>query len=194
LKFLKLFRAEESETEAGQLLAYRLSGELRVLGKLYQPHMEMVFAICYKYLRDEEDSKDAVMQIFEKLIADLRNHEVENLKSWLYRVASNHCLMSLRSKKVFVEIGETDHWETYSDATEYDSAIDFESDLTILEKCLRTLNEEQRLSIDLFFKHEKCYKEIAEETGYDFNKVKSYIQNGKRNLKICMDRNGGDER
>jgi RNA polymerase sigma-70 factor (ECF subfamily) len=40
----------------------------------------------------------------------------------------------------------------------------------------------------LFYLEQKCYKDIADLTGYDLNKVKSAIQNGKRNLKICMER------
>jgi RNA polymerase sigma-70 factor (ECF subfamily) len=58
-----------------------------------------------------------------------------------------------------------------------------------LEKCIETLGDEQKQCVKLFYLQEKCYKEITESTGFDMNKVKSYIQNGKRNLKICMEKN-----
>ena len=192
LKFLKLFKGDSDDdwTEADRLLAYRRKGELRQLGKIYQPHMEMVFAVCYKYLKDEDESKDAVMQIFEKLIIDLRNHPVENFKSWLHRVSVNYCLMQLRAKQVFVAVEGIAEHESFERFEEDDAELELGKNLSSLEKCLQTLNDEQKVSINLFFIEEKCYREIAEQTGFDFNKVKSYIQNGKRNLKICMDKNG----
>jgi RNA polymerase sigma factor (sigma-70 family) len=193
LKFLKLFRAGsvDEHNEADLLLAYRRKGDLRMLGRLYQPYMELVFSVSYKYLRDEDESKDAVMQIFEKLVTDLRTHEVLNLKSWLHRLTINFCLMQIRSRRVFADMDdlvEAAHFVDYPDNGQ--AELDLDRNLTELGKCMQALNEEQRVSISLFFEQEKCYREISEETGFEVNKVKSYIQNGKRNLKICMDKNG----
>ncbi len=179
-------------TESEQLVSYRQSGEIRLLGKLYQPYMELVYSLSYKYLRDEEASKDAVMQIFEKLISDLLTFEVDNFKSWLHRVTVNHCLMQIRAKKAFVGTEEIMESEIYSEMIDESVAIRLDRELSGLDRCLGTLRDEQRNSINLFFKEEKCYKEISDETGYPLHKIKSYIQNGKRNLKICMD-NYGDK-
>ena len=192
MKFLKLFKgsSENDLTESDRLLKYRQTGELRHLGEIYQPYMEMVFSVCYKYLRDEDESKDAVMQIFEKLIIDLRIHSVENFKSWLHRVTVNYCLMQLRARRIFVGVEEVSEWESFTGFDDDYEVLDLSANLTALEKCMGMLNDEQKISINLFFKEEKCYREIAEETGVDFIKVKSYIQNGKRNLKICMEKNG----
>ena len=194
MRFLKIFKDDQDIglTEADHILTYRKTGDLRVLGKLYQPYMEMVFSVCYKYLKDEDECKDAVMQIFEKLVSDLGRHNVENFKNWLHRVTVNHCLMHLRSRRVYVAMDEMGEEDNFFNETDYQTELVLDKDLTSLEKCLQTLNEEQRRSINLFFKEEKCYREISDETGFDFNKVKSYIQNGKRNLKICMDRNGSN--
>lgn len=194
MRFLKISKADRnaSLTEAEQLLAYQKTGDVHLLGKLYQPYMELVFAVCYKYLKDEDECKDAVMQIFEKLVTDLKTHQVENFRGWLHRVAVNHCLMHIRAKRVFVEVDEIPDDEHPSGFPHDHTEFKIEKDLANLKKCIETLNEEQRLSINLFFKEEKCYREISEETGFDFNKVKSYIQNGKRNLKNCMERNGGN--
>jgi RNA polymerase sigma factor (sigma-70 family) len=196
VKFLGIFRNRKKEPlpEAQRLSAYRQTGDVGLLGEVYAPYMEMVFAICYKYLRDEDESKDAVMQIFEKLVQDLRIHEVGNFKSWLHSVARNHCLMQLRSKRVFVgseEINEENTtWDLQTNESEDIFTLDHQ--LNSLGKCMQSLVSEQRVSIQLFYVEEKCYRDICNETGFDFNKVKSYIQNGKRNLKICMDKNGRD--
>jgi RNA polymerase sigma factor (sigma-70 family) len=192
LKFLKLFRTDRREnlSDADYILAFQQTGDLRLLGQLYQPYMEMVFTVCYKYLRDEDECKDAVMQIFEKLVNDLQNHAVENFKSWLHTVAVNHCLMKIRAKKVFIGVDEVpDSYEADGEHIR-EQAIQIDRNLSVLEDCMKTLKTEQRLSIRLFFNEEKCYRQITDETGFDYNQIKSYIQNGKRNLKICMEKNG----
>ncbi|KQS26977.1 RNA polymerase sigma factor [Dyadobacter sp. Leaf189] len=194
MRFLKVFTKQHQHplTEPELLEAYRASGDLRLLGTLYEPYMDAVFGICFKYFKDDNRSKDAVMQIFEKLVKDLRVHEVQHFSSWLHSVTRNYCLMQLRSAKVFVPIAE--HTE---EALEQLAGVDSgetdmfeEKQLVWLEKCIATLSPEQKLSVNLFYMESKCYREIASETGFGLEKVKSYIQNGKRNLKICMERNG----
>ncbi len=195
MRFLRLLKNKKTEppAEAEKLLAYRRTGDTRLLGALYEPYMEMVFGICYKYLRQEEESKDAVMQIFEKLVTDLKTHEIDNLKSWLHTVARNFCLMRIRGRRVFEAIDEKqERGDLKYDMNDDEGHSEMEINLKVLEKCMEGLVYEQRTSVELFFLREKCYREISDETGFDFNKVKSYIQNGKRNLKICMDKNGSN--
>ncbi|MEC5147588.1 sigma-70 family RNA polymerase sigma factor [Chitinophaga sp. 212800010-3] len=168
---------------------YKSTGKLDFLAALYQRYMSLVYGVCLKYF-DEEASKDAVMQIFEELIGKVKQHEVQNFKSWLHVLTRNHCLMKLRAMKnkesrqvsiddhPIVENGETGHHE---------NGMSLEDNLQSMEKCLETLPEEQKRSVDLFYLQEKSYREVSVITGYEMNKVKSYIQNGKRNLKICME-------
>ncbi len=175
--------------ETAMLSEYRHTGSLEILGKLYERYMPLVFGLCLKYLKDEEKSKDAVMQIFEELIGKLRIHEVSNFKAWLYTFTRNHCLMSLRqsSKHEFVPIED--------DLMENDSFLHLdigevrEDKLDIMEKCIEELPDGQKDAIRLFYLEQKCYKEVSDITGFDLNKVKSYIQNGKRNLRICIETN-----
>jgi RNA polymerase sigma factor (sigma-70 family) len=195
VKFLKLFKREvEVLTEKELLAAYRQTGDLHLVGKLYQPYMQMVFSLCFKYLKTGQESEDAVMNIFEKLASDLRIHEVDNFKSWLHSVARNHCLMLLRSRRLPVYAQELPDDVLYEisddDLAEDLEPVRLEGDLSRLEKCMGGLAIEQKTAIDLFYMQEKCYREIVEVTGFELGKVKSYIQNGKRNLKICMEKNG----
>lgn len=172
-----------------QLLeAYRQSGDIHILGELYEPYMPLVYGLCFKYYKQPERSEDAVMQIFESLIPKLRVHEVTNFKSWLYTVARNHCLMDLRtdSKQQLVDI-DTHHVESDRMLLRNAEGDIQEEQLVLMESCISQLNNEQQQCIRLFYLEQKCYKEVAEETGYELNKVKSYIQNGKRNLRICME-------
>ncbi len=144
-----------------------------------------------KYLKDEESSKDAVMQIFEKLFVDLRKHEVSNFKSWLHSVTRNHCLHILRDSKY-----QNQKLKDFSNSEEevmenqlflyQDSVNVLEDRVADLERELGNLSKEQRVCVELFYLKDKSYQEIADETGYSLNQVKSYIQNGKRNLTNSM--------
>lgn len=189
MKFIKNTSKINEQDDVSLIAAYQKSGDLEVLGALYNKYMHLVYGVCFNYFKDEEQSKDAVMQIFEELVVKLKIHHVQNFKSWLYVLARNHCLMALRkaAKNPTISIEET--FVENSDLVHLDIDETKETQLRVMEKCLETLNEEQRKSVALFYLQEKCYKEIAEITGYDMLKVKSYIQNGKRNLKICIEKN-----
>ena len=191
-------RKHKPESETDLLREYRQTGDLAILGKLYEPQMEMVFAIAMKYFRDEEEAKDTVMHLFEELISKLRQHEVENFKAWLGMVTRNYCLMELRKKTVETSnfnAKESNEEESLSDnlmeiftSEHHTDSLDLEQNLTKLEECLKTLNLEQKQSVELFFMQEKTYQEVSQITGFEVNKVKSYLQNGKRNLKNCMEK------
>ena len=192
MKFIKSSFAKNLSDENSLLKEYRQTGNLDVLGKLYEPYMHLVYGLCLKYFREEELSKDAVMQIFEQLIEKLKKHEVLNFKSWLYTLARNYCLMALRvsGRYDFVQVEE--NFMEIESFMHPDIEDIYERKLNTMEECLEKLPTEQKDAIRLFYLEKKCYREVAELTGYDLNKVKSYIQNGKRNLKICIE-NSSDE-
>ncbi len=173
-----------------QLLQYyKETGSLDVLGKLYAPYMSLLYGVCYKYLQDAEQSQDAVMQIFDELINKLRVYEVDNFKSWVYVYARNFCLMQLRKNKQITKVDiEENLYESEKMLNDDDEKKWGEQDFEKLESCIAGLNQEQELCIRMFYLEQKCYKDIAEQTGHDIAKVKSYIQNGRRNLKICMEK------
>jgi RNA polymerase sigma-70 factor (ECF subfamily) len=181
---------QNSATDEELLSLYKRDEDLKVLGVLYDRYMSMVYGVAMKYLRHREESRDAVMQIFEKLVETLKSHEVQHFKSWLYVTARNYCLMQLRSSKNrhFKEIDE--HFMESEAPVHLEDEPEIEMNISKLEKCMEELGAEQKRCVQLFYLNQKCYRDITEITGYDDNKVKSYIQNGKRNLKICMERNG----
>lgn len=185
LAFLKKISGADTDQELVQL--YRAEGNMSTLGELYNRYMELVYGVCLKYLRDPEEAKDCVLNIFEELVAKLRKYEVDNFKGWLYQLAKNHCLMKIRSKKGLPVNVDADVMHL-AENLHHDDAIEKEGNLTLMEYCIGQLPWEQKQAIELFYLKEKCYKEIAEETDLDINKVRSFIQNGRRNLKICMER------
>jgi len=189
LKFIKNTSKINEQDDLSLIAAYQRSGDLEVLGTLYNKYMHLVFGVCFNYYKDEELSKDAVMQIFEELVVKLKIHQVQNFKSWLHVLSRNHCLMALRKAAKNPTVAMEDNFVENGEFVHLDIDDTKETQLTIMEKCMETLTEEQRKSVDLFYLQEKCYKEVADITGYDMLKVKSYIQNGKRNLKICIEKN-----
>lgn len=157
-----------------------------MLGILLKRYTMLLLGVCMKYLKNEEDAKDSVQQVFLKVINDLPKYRVEFFKSWLYMVAKNHCLMRLREKgKYTAELNE--HLLSTPDDTEA-IALALEKDIHLnqMEQAMGLLNEEQKLCVTCFYLQKQTYQQIAESTGYTVMQVKSHIQNGKRNLKIFM--------
>jgi RNA polymerase sigma-70 factor (ECF subfamily) len=148
----------------------------------------MVYYVCLRYFKDEEKSKDAVMHIFEELINKVNRQEIKDFGKWLYVVTKNHCLMDIRARKNTYEISLDEFVEFPLHLHPQESYVEKEERMSRMERCMDKLPDKQKVSIDLFFLNEKCYKEIVETTGFSMKEVKSYIQNGKRNLKNCMER------
>ncbi len=170
---------------------YKSKGNNTIVGELFKRYSHLVYGVCLKYLKDEEESKDAVLEIFEQLLVDLLKHDIVNFKSWLHSVSRNHCLMFLRKEQTKLKRA-SEYEYAYDEENCYETPFQVneketqEVQLTDLEKALTELKEEQRVCIELFFLKEKCYEEVAELTGYNIKQVKSYIQNGKRNLSIKL--------
>lgn len=187
-----LFKANiQSFTDNELITKYKKTSDNSLVGELYKRYSHLVYGVCLKYLKNEEESKDAVLQIFEKLLTDLKKHEIDNFKSWLHSVARNHCLMFLRKQQTQLKrVNEYEatyqHEETFAAPFAVHEKEENEVMLTKLEQAMTELKEEQRICIELFFLKEKCYNEVADITGYEIKKVKSYIQNGKRNLANIM--------
>ena len=170
---------------------YRAEGDPEILGKLYDRYIHLVYGVCFNYLKDREKARDAVMDIFEQLSEKALKHEIRNFKSWLHVLTKNHCLMILRSAQWKREQQSIDISEVFMESdplVHQENGQGMESDLRALEKCIETLQNEQKTCVRLFYLEERSYREIAETTRYDMNKVKSYIQNGKRNLKNCLEK------
>ena len=167
---------------------YKSGGDLQLLSDLYQPYMELVYGVCLKYLKDEEDARDAVLNIFEELILKVKKYEIQHFKSWLYQLAKNHCLMKLRSAKKFMKAAVDVSLMQNEDPVHLNGVMDKEENFKHLDFCLAQLAPDQKQVVSLFYLQGKCYNEIADLTGIEWKKVRSFIQNGRRNLKICMDK------
>jgi RNA polymerase sigma-70 factor (ECF subfamily) len=187
VKFLKTKFAPAS-TDEELVSAYRQTNDLLILGQLYERYMDLVYGVCLKYLKDVETAKDSVMQIFEELTTKLLKHEVINFKSWLHQVSKNHCLMQLRTQKHFSKADIDPALMHFEENVHLNGVMEKEEHLNRLQQCLDQLPDKQKTTVELFYLEGKCYREIADQTGLEWNKVRSFIQNGRRNLKICMDK------
>ena len=159
------------------------------LGILLQRYTLLLLGVCMKYLKNEEDARDSVQQIFLKSITELHKYKVDYFKSWIYMVAKNHCLMKLRDKqgKIPVELTEN-HIATPAENTDRHALLNDEKTFELMNNSLDELNEEQKQCVTLFYLEKRSYQEISEVTGFNMMQVKSYIQNGKRNLKIILEK------
>lgn len=150
--------------------------------------MELVYGVCLKYFKDTEAAKDAVMQVFEELVSKLRKHEVENFRAWLHQVARNYCLMQLRTPRNLKTVEFKTELVQSEEYVHLNGVLEKEEQLNSMQDCLGELTPDQQQAIRLFYLEGKCYNEIVEITGHEWNQVRSFIQNGRRNLKNCMDK------
>jgi RNA polymerase sigma-70 factor (ECF subfamily) len=159
------------------------------LGILLERYTLLLLGVCMKYLKNEEEARDCVQQVFLKVITEMHKYKVEYFKSWIYMVAKNHCLMKLRDRqgKIPVELTEQ-HAVTPSEETDRQRFIQDDRTLSLMEEALEELSAEQKQCVTLFYLQKKSYQEISEQTGYNTMQVKSYIQNGKRNLKLMIEK------
>jgi RNA polymerase sigma factor (sigma-70 family) len=186
LAFLKKI-SSTSLTDAELISAYKQSSDINLVGELFQRYMELVYGVCLKYLKQPENAQDSVIAIFEELSEKLQKHEVDNFKAWLYTLSKNHCLMRLRAEKRQVHVNFDVELVQSEENVHLNGELEKEENFKKLDYCLGQLQTEQRTVIELFYLQGKCYNEIVEITGMEWNKVRSYIQNGRRNLKICME-------
>lgn len=167
---------------------YYSTGNNQWLGVLLQRYTLLLFGVCMKYLKNEEEAKDAVQQIFLKVLVEAEKYKIDFFKSWLYMVCRNHCLMKLRDKvgRNMKEINDT--MALPLEEVELSSFVEKDQLLQSMEASIDELNTEQKTCVTLFYLQKKSYQEISTETGYSLLQVKSHIQNGKRNLKILVEK------
>ena len=163
---------------------YRQSGEKEWLGALLQRYTLLLLGVAMKYLKDRHLAEDAVQQVFLKTFTHLPPDPIVNFKGWLYILMRNYCLQQLKTKEYFAPEDHLQHLTNRE--TDSNEALEKEISLTQMHEALSGLKEEQRLTIELFYLKKQSYQQIMEKTGFNFMQVKSYIQNGKRNLKLII--------
>jgi RNA polymerase sigma-70 factor (ECF subfamily) len=178
----------ELQEDLRLLLKYKGSRQQEDLSIFFEKYMPMIYGVCLKYLKNEEKSKDAVMDIYEKLVKKLLKHEVEYPKSWLYTLTKNHCYEILRSQSRVME-KENDAYLMYSEEVyRLNEGDTLEKDVEMLNDCIEKLEKQQKESIKLFYLEKRTYKEVTEILGIKWSQARSLIQNGRRNLKNCMEK------
>lgn len=173
---------------------YKNSQDKKYISEFFNRYSTLVLGVSMKYLKDYEQAKDITMQVFEKLMSELVKRSITNFKPWLYQVTKNECLMALRKEKSNQKKEADFHYSEdaimeFEDFSHlFSGGISRERLLTQLEECIATLKQEQQKCIQLFYIDEKSYHDVAVSTSFDLKKVKSYIQNGKRNLILCLEK------
>jgi len=186
-------KTNQNKTDIELIDYYKQSGDMEVLGDLYKRYIHLVYGVSLTYLKNPADSQDAAMQVFEKLRVSLKKHDIKNFKSWLHVTTRNHCLMQLRSRKnrrtkTETDISVIENME-YSTFSHHTNETSIDNDLDLMKKCIENLHPNQKRCIELFYIEQRSYKEVSLLAEIEMKKVKSFIQNGKRNIKICIEKN-----
>jgi len=172
-------------TDSQLIAKYKQSSVNDVIGEFYQRYAHLVFGVCLKILKNKQECEDMVMVIFQQLGEKLLKHDIQYFKSWLYQLTRNDCLMLLRKGK---NVKHEDFVEGLHESIDNNDVPMQKLDCfeLNLQKAMSELKTEQRIALELFYEKEWSYVEISKDTGWDLNKVKSYIQNARRNLKLIL--------
>lgn len=181
---------QENLTDEELLKRYCDSGELVYFVEAYKRYMPLMYGVALKYLKRPEDAQDAVMQLFEELVVKIKEVEIQSFKAWLYTCIRNNCLMEIRKRSKNLSVSLDDSFMEFCDDFHLTVVSESENREESLRECVESLPEKQRISVKYFFFDELSYKEVEERTGFSLKMVKSFIQNGKRNLKLCLERKG----
>ncbi len=192
MQLINFNRNKEAQTDAELLESYLKNNNQEILGELYSYYMHLVYGVCLKYFKDRELAQDAVIELYEKVLVEINRHTITNFKSWLYVVTKNYCLMELRKTKPgsHFSVSTDNEMENFMEKNTEMHPIDEEQNAKLekaLADCIAKLKVEQQKCIQLFYYENRCYREIASQLNIEEKKVKSFIQNGKRNLKICLE-------
>ena len=194
---MRLFRRSSSPHELSDeelVFRYQADENPAWMGELFDRYTHLVFLVSMKYLKDEMESEDMSMRIFEKLMKDLKKYEVKAFRPWLHTVVKNQCLVYLDQQKRLRK--RADQYEQEVKAEPQAEALPLnghthaherEAQLLLMEQAMHLLKDEQRVCLDLFYLQQKSYQEVADTTGFTLKQVKSYIQNGKRMLRKHME-------
>jgi len=184
--FVRKHIAKMTDTEL--ILEIKQGKRRLAIGEIYKRYSPLLFGIGLKYLRNKADSEDILMTIFEKLESKIIKSDIKNLKNWLYTIIKNECLMKLRkTNRLTADVETALLFKADDSANQLKEVILKEQKYETLENAIIQLKDQQKQCIHLFYLKDKCYDEIVIETGFDLKKVKSYIQNGKRNLKLILE-------
>lgn len=173
-------------TDAELIARYKRKGHKRWVGELFNRYAHLVLGLCVQYLKEEQAAEDMCMSIFEKVMKELVKRDVIHFRSWLYTLSKNECLMELRRSGNPKRLQAAEAYTSSIQDTETDSKYLEELRLEALSSALKQLGAEQRICVERFYLKQQSYAEIAAATGFDLKQVKSYIQNGKRNLRITL--------
>ena len=188
MKFFSLNKKNEY-TDEELLFRFKETGKADYFQQLYERYIPLAYGLCLKYLQNPEQSQDAVIDIYENLSQKIQDYEIKVFKNWLYSVVKNHCFHILKDNKKEIIVNFDSQLMESDTSFDLFSENDNEEKENALSQCLEKLPEPQRIAIKKFFYEDKSYVDIVDETGFHLKSVKSYIQNGKRNLKICIEKN-----
>jgi RNA polymerase sigma factor (sigma-70 family) len=184
------YKNSKELTDEELLQRYKTGEDSNGVGILFDRYAVLLLGMCMKYLKNEEDARDSVQQIFLKVLADVNKHQVQFFRAWIYQVAKNHCLMQLRQRQQLRQEDVTEVNLPAEEEVDKTKFVEKDNLLENMQQALEQLNPEQRVCVKLFYLQKVSYQDIAAQTGYTLLQVKSYIQNGKRNLKLLLSKNG----
>lgn len=173
--------------EQSLIATFRQKQKMQALAELYGRYVHLVSTLAHSILKQQHLAEDAVNDVFEIIAQDLKTTQVNNFSSWLYSVTKFHCLkLKKKQQKEFAQEDMSQQEATDDAISNLEMELKLQKRIALMQSSLGEIKEHQKTCIELFYLKGMSYHDISDQTGFSVKEVKSYIQNGKRNLKNVM--------
>ncbi len=162
------------------------AGDPQAYGDLIRRHQARLIRLCTSLLKNQTEAEDAAQEVFVKAYHALREFRQDaTFSTWLYRIASNHCLSLLRARRPTESL---DHLlETQGDGIERFLSMQKDARHALqaadfAEQLLSRLPENYRLVLTLREAEGLSYQEIAEVMGVTLDSVKALLRRARQEI------------
>jgi len=163
-----------TDTDADvQLVERYLTGDLTAFDEIMIRYERQIFRLCYRFTSNTDDAKDLAQDVFVKVFEHLGNFRRESsLKTWLYRIATNHCINHAKANhRQFVEVTET----MGQTSTTVQTVLEEKEQRDRFRGMVKRLPPKQRAILELRIHEQLSYEEIATMSNRSVSTIKASV-------------------
>jgi RNA polymerase sigma-70 factor (ECF subfamily) len=150
-----------------------LSGDLTAFDEIMVRYERQIFRLCYRFTSNSDDARDLAQDVFVKAFENLVSFRRESsLKTWLYRIATNHCINHVKSNtRQFVEVTDS---VKQTNATAH-GMLEEKEQREYFRGLVRQLPPKQRAILELRIHEQLSYEEIANMSNRSISTIKASV-------------------
>ena len=155
------------------LIERYFAGDAAAFDEIMIRYERQIYRVCYRFVENREDAMDLAQDVFVKVFEHLPTFRREStLKTWLYRIAINHCLNHVKK-----------HAQEFVEVTEYTGTVRPSAHAQLedreqrehFRRLVRRLPPKQKAILELRINEQLSYEEIARISGRSVSTIKASV-------------------